>query len=1060
MRPFIDIMRTMLVSGVSATALIASAASAQSQPPGNTTGATNAPPSAAAVEDRSGGIDEIIVTAQRQSQSLQDVPIAVSAFTAEALQKQQINNASDLQLSLPNITFTKSNFTGSSFTIRGIGDLCVGGTCDSATAIHSNDLPLFGTRLFETEYFDLERVEVLRGPQGTLFGRNATSGVINFITAKPDLKAFHVGVEGEYGNYNEYKAKGFVNVPITDTLGVRVAAFYLNRDGYTKNIYNGDKLDGRDEYAVRGSLRWKPTDNTTVDLMGYYFREKDNRLRIQKQLCQRDETVANGGTGGVLGCLPGGRPYETTNANSTLTGVFGSRELFGIAAAGLPAPLNALLPAVFAPLGLGSLYGPDAYAGSVNPSDPRKVSTDFTPTYFTDEIQATAKVDHDFGSVSLKVSGEYQRNKVDSQQDYNLSVQNRAILQPGINTLAAYAAGLGPNLGIPGLLQSAFAPAAAALIPQGPNGPLCASQSEETGTGVFGGHSFCSATPQDFDRSTAISRAYTGEAILSSHFDGRFNFLLGGIYNDIKVKNVDYYVNAFGLDYIAAVLGGLATVANRLGQAGAGLAPTYPAVYRASPFYRNNQSQYSLKSYGIFGEAYVDITDKLKFTAGVRYNNDKKTVSARTTLYSDNTGVINPVTGATVNNDVLVPYGSTSITQALNYANLDFDPVLAGPQAFQTNKVGFSEVTGRAVLDYKITDDNLVYVSYSRGYKSGGINPPLSPIFAVDTAFKPEFINSFEVGSKNTFLNGTLRLNATAFYYDYKGLQLSRIVARTSVNDNINAEVYGLEIDSIIEPVRALQINLGFSYLHTRVKGDKLLSNPRDPSGGRSDAVIVKDLQNASNCAVVPNVAGNAVGTNTLVGAINGSLGLQAPRAFQAGSGINGATGAFGICSIIQGAINVPSAGLRALFATPTGALPFSVLAEGVKVNVSGNQLPQAPNYKASAGIQYTFEFGNGMSLVPRYDITLTGTSYGSIFNGPGPGQTRAANRISSYTIQNAQIQLNGKDDKWFVRGYIQNIADAQPITGLYVTDQSSGLFTNVFTLEPRRYGIAGGVRF
>ena len=120
---------------------------------------------------------EIIVTAQRTNQKLQDVPIAISAFNSEALEKQQIKNTSDLQLSLPNVTFTKGNFTGSSFTIRGIGDLCVGVTCDSATAIHLNDAPLFGTRLFEGEFYDLAQVEVLRGPQGTLFGRDRKSVV-------------------------------------------------------------------------------------------------------------------------------------------------------------------------------------------------------------------------------------------------------------------------------------------------------------------------------------------------------------------------------------------------------------------------------------------------------------------------------------------------------------------------------------------------------------------------------------------------------------------------------------------------------------------------------------------------------------------------------------------------------------------------------------------------------------------------------------------------------------------------------------------------------------------
>src|SRR3546814_5294348 len=97
-------------------------------------------------------------------------------------------------------------------------------------------------------------------------------------------------------------------------------------------------------------------------------------------------------------------------------------------------------------------------------------------------------------------------------------------------------------------------------------------------------------------------------------------------------------------------------------------------------------------------------------------------------------------------------------------------------------------MTGRFVIDYKITDDNLIYASYSRGYKSGGINPPLQPVFAVPESFKPEQVDAFEIGSKNSFGNGALQLNATAFYYKYKDLQLSKIVARTAVNDNVSAD--------------------------------------------------------------------------------------------------------------------------------------------------------------------------------------------------------------------------------------------------------------------------------
>ncbi len=1005
--------RTAL-SGVSLLALLAVApAFAQS--------AANAPanPGQLATAAGTGGynaLDEIVVTAQRQSQSLQDVPIAVTAFTAQSLAAQQINNSSDLQLTLPNITFTKSNFTTGVFTIRGVGDLCVGVTCDSATAIHVNDLPLFNTRIFETDYFDLERVEVLRGPQGTLFGRNATAGVVNFITAKPDLKGLHAAVEGEYGNYNDYRIKGMLNVPLTDTLAIRLAGTYLKRDGYTENLYNNTRIDGRDEYAARASLRWRPEPNTTVDLMGYYFHEKDNRLRNQKQLCLNDPT-------GVLGCLPRGLSNQATNNNATIAGLFVSSQFLGS-----PAIFGALAPAL-KPLAIANLYGPDALAGAIVPADPRQVYTAYQPTYFSDEINAEIKIEHDFGKVKLAVSGLYQRNSVDSSQDYDLALNNAGPALAGLTVASAYAAGLGPL----GPLGAQIKPGINALIPNGPGGPYCTSSPfDTTGTGAFGGHTVCGAVPLNADRSVERNDGYTGEAILTSQLDGKFNFLLGGIYNRFKTTENSYYVNAFGLDYGGAVLG----LANTLGAQLTGN-PAFPNSFRASPYFRNNTNYYKLDSYGIFGEAYFQATDKLKLTLGGRYNNDQKDVSARSTLFQDALGAA-----------VLVPYGSTSITQAVGYAGLHFDPKFpATPTEYEVRHVGFSEFTGRAVLDYKITDENLVYASYSRGYKSGGVNPPLSPGSGVPDFFNPEFIDSFEVGSKNTFLDGRLRLNVAAFYYKYKGLQISRIVQRTAVNDNINADIYGLEADGIVQPIRAFAINVGFSYLKTRVAGDTFFVNPRDPSGGRGDAVIVKDITTAANCAVVPTVAGNAAGAQGYVAAINSSpaIGLNGPAPFAANSGLQpGTTGAFGICSAL--ASNAATVG------TLFGGV--SVAPDGVAVNVRGNQLPQSPKFKASAGAQYTIDLGtSGMNFVPRFDIALTGNSTGSIFNDH-------ADRIPAYYIMNAQVQLNGRDDRFFVRGFIQNIANNNATTGLYVTDQSSGLFTNIFTLEPRRYGIAGGVKF
>ncbi len=921
----------------------------------------------------------IIVTAQRQAQSLQEVPIAVSAFDSKALEAQQIENASDLQLTLPNVSFTKSNFTASSFTIRGIGDLCVGVSCDSATAIHLNDSPLFNTRLFETEYFDLERVEVLRGPQGTLFGRNATSGVVNVVTAKPDLSGFGASVDGEYGNFNSVKVKGMINVPLGETLGVRVAGFYLNRDGYTENLFDNSRIDGRDMFAVRGSIKWEPTPDTTIDLMAYYFREDDDRARIQKQLCQRDPT-------GVLGCLNSRRDFGKVNTNATFTGTLGSAEFFAIN--GLPAAL-----------GLNSLYGPDGHAGFVEPNDVRQVRTDFTPEYFTDELQLQAHIEHNFGPISVAVTGTYQETEVDSRQDYNTSVLTRTDIDSALATFNALSAGGAGPLG-------AFQPVLDAVTS---GTQLCTSDTDPTGLGSFGGNRICADTPISLDRSDQDNTSWSIEGVVSSDLDGPFNFLLGGIYAENDLGQNSYYVNTFAIDYISGVLGG-----------GAG--------YLGTPFFRNNTQDFRLKSYGIFGEAYFDLTDTLKITGGLRYNNDKKSITARSTLAS-----------------FLVPFGQTGNAFDSPFVGaFDADPGTAGNQLVQSRSVAFDEITGRAVIDWQVSPDNLVYASYSRGYKSGGINPPLQPIFAVPESFGPEQIDAFEIGSKNTIGGGVLQLNATAFYYKYKGLQLSRIIARTSVNDTIDADIYGVEIEAVVRPDPDWLINMGFSYLNTKVKGDQFFSNPRDPGGGRADAVIIKDITNGANCAVVPGTVGNAAGSNAFVDAINGGLGLQPTTAFPADGGI-ASTGAFGICGVLEAQAAAIGAGFD--------AAGIQVLSPGVQVNLRGNDLPQAPNVKVSAGVQYTHNFDSGWNLVPRLDIAYTGDQTGSVFNGN-------VNKIEGFTQANASLQLNGDDDKWYVRAFIQNIFDSNSTTGLYLTDASSGLFTNIFTLDPRRYGIGAGIKF
>ncbi|WP_422266398.1 TonB-dependent receptor domain-containing protein, partial [Sphingorhabdus sp.] len=672
-----------------------------------------------------------------------------------------------------------------------------------------------------------------------------------------------------------------------------------------------------------------------------------------------------------MGCLNGTREFGTTNANTTFTGVLTSREFFALR--GLPTALA-----------LGSLYGTDINAGVVNPADVRVVNSDFTPQYFTDELILQGSLEQELGGgLNLSLSGNYQEVEVDSSQDYNLSVANRAVYAGALNTLAFFAAnGIPTGIASPAFVPGSaayFAPIAAAIMPNGPNGALCTSLPEDSGTGSFGGNKLCGNTPLDFDRSNQKNKSWSAEAIISSDWDGMFNVLVGGIYGKYKLSENSYYVNAFSIDYFTGILGTLTAFSS-------GQQPGY----LGTPFFRNNSDQLNVNTWGLFGEAYAKFSDDLKLTVGLRYNNDKKYVRARTTLAS-----------------YLVPFSATNgfTGTGIRGGGFDADPStacavegsniagalgsVAGCEAFQERSVKFTELTGRAVLDWNITPDNMIYLSYSRGYKSGGINPPLSPVFAVSDTFKPEFIDAFEIGSKNTF--GALQLNLTGFYYKYSDLQLSRIVARTSVNDNVSANIWGIEAEAIIRPVPEFTMNIGASYLKTKVSEDKFLANPRDFGGGRADAVIIKDITNGANCAV-SSTSGSVAGVNAFVNQVNtlinninapgnplttastGGLqpgaGLRPTTSFGAGSGL-ASNGAFSVCAI--------AGNLAGPLGASFGGIEYH--SAGITQNIKGNQLPGAPNFKFSAGMQYDFALGD-MTLTPRMDVIMTGETYGNIFNG------------------------------------------------------------------------------
>jgi outer membrane receptor protein involved in Fe transport len=234
--------------------------------------------------------EEIIVTAQKRKEAVQDVPIAITALSQKSLEEQKIEGGPDIMRAVPNLTFSKSNFTGYNLSIRGVGTKSISATSDPGVAVAFNNSAMVHNRFFEQEFFDMERVEVLRGPQGTLYGRNATGGVVNLITAKPKLNDFEGSIKGEVGNYNSRRLLAMLNVPLVDdVLGVRVAGSMTQRSGYDYNATTKNRINGRDLWSLRTTVAFEPVPWFRANMIWERFNENDNRSRTGKQLCHRDD---------------------------------------------------------------------------------------------------------------------------------------------------------------------------------------------------------------------------------------------------------------------------------------------------------------------------------------------------------------------------------------------------------------------------------------------------------------------------------------------------------------------------------------------------------------------------------------------------------------------------------------------------------------------------------------------------------------------------------------------------------------------------------------------------
>ncbi len=342
-------------------------------------------------------LDVIVITARKRAEASQSVPISVSAFNADSLERAKIVGAQDLQFSIPNAVLTGND----RFTIRGIGNNSLGGDNGIGLAVNGASIGY----LPQDELFDLERIEVLRGPQGTLFGRNTTGGALAVFTKRPTAKqegSFYT----ELGNYDHVRAGGVFNFPISDSLRQRFAGYVLQQGGFTKNEFTGNAVDGRNQFSLRSSTRLFIGDSTEVNLMISGYSENSSRTRETKRQCKAIP---------VLGCSPNELGFDSPDYNATIF-------------RGLAGPLTAL---GFVP------PGSNIYAGALNPQDLRAVAADYDASFQLSGRSATLELTHEFEPVTLTWVAGWGKSSTDQRTDWDNAALSFRFTRPITYNLSA-----------------------------------------------------------------------------------------------------------------------------------------------------------------------------------------------------------------------------------------------------------------------------------------------------------------------------------------------------------------------------------------------------------------------------------------------------------------------------------------------------------------------------------------------------------------------------------------------------------------------------------------------
>ena len=719
------------------------------------------------------GIEEITVTARKREENLQDTPIAISAFSTDDLKDLDVRRIQDITNSVPNLSFDSAAGTGNSarINLRAVGNGDPISSDDPGVGLYLDGVYLARAQGSLLTVSDIERVEVLRGPQGTLFGKNTIGGAVNIITRKPSFDAFEGSAEVRLGNYDRFDSRVSMNIPIVPELAAARISFATGtRDGFVRNQTTGDRYADDKLLATRGQFLLVPAENMEALFSVDHSIE---RRKPQGGSCEITNSRFPGTAGAPAAAIFAsfaGTPLVTQAANFDAgfgTFLFGGPEASNGSATSPLVATNSFLNACSQDLSRDE----DKVASDLS------FQRDHLKTFgaagtFTWEL---------LENVSFKSISAWRRQEPEQRRDLDYTAV--ALAQSSADAGKESQDQISQELQLTGnALDSKLSWVMGAYFFH-----------EKNQDRIFQG--IATTTPLFFP----IARARTMEGVLLTDVfggpDGALAALQGqGFVTSNQIRDA----SPAELQAIFDRLGGAAVVGGTPDQLQAAAASLAASPLGANFISSGARTATRLKvnntSYAGYAQLSYDVNDALSVTTGLRRTVEKRRIQN------------------------LIRYDTTGLAGAV--------PGLAGDRNFFFDSTErFGDWSPMANVSFKASEDSLFYANWSRGFKSGGFNGRAMSNTDDRSTQKidDEKLTAYEVGFKSKWFENRLIFNVAGFYNIYEDIQLTIVGADATTNQIqvfvVNAgeaEIKGAEVELRALPFAGLELTSSVGITNAR----------------------------------------------------------------------------------------------------------------------------------------------------------------------------------------------------------------------------------------------------